>query len=159
MAELTRLELAAQLQARDPQGWPLDEQAATALRAADAEIARLKEEKDELRQERNGWGDRCQEAEAALAETQRAIDEALMLTESCSSLKEMASACIEGAMWKNEAMKAQDALAEMRRIVDLARKVCDVCKWLPAEECEGKFDVGNELVSALARHLSSEQGE
>jgi hypothetical protein len=42
------------------------------------------------------------------------INEALALTESCSSLKEMAAACVEGAMWKARAEKAESEVARLR---------------------------------------------
>jgi hypothetical protein len=42
-----------------------------------------------------------------IAELEVERDEALQLTESCSTLKEMASACIDGAVWKVRAEKAE----------------------------------------------------
>lgn len=49
-------------------------------------------------------------ATARADQLQRDIDEALVLTECASSLKDMAACCIEGVLWKARAEKAEAAL-------------------------------------------------
>lgn len=53
---------------------------------------------------------------ARLREIEREANEAMQLTESCSTLKGMAAACIEGAMWKYRAEAAEAALASARSL-------------------------------------------
>jgi hypothetical protein len=48
----------------------------------------------------------------------RERNEALQLTECCHTLKDMAAACIEGAMWKDRAEKAEARIAELERVFD-----------------------------------------
>ena len=50
---------------------------------------------------------------AEIERLNREINEALQLTECCSTLKDMASACIDGTLWKLRAEKAEALNAEI----------------------------------------------
>jgi len=57
-------------------------------------------------------------AAARIKELERERDEALQLTESCSTLKDMASACIDGAVWKHGAEKAAARIKELETKIE-----------------------------------------
>lgn len=61
-------------------------------------------------------------AEERIAELERERDEALMLTESCSSLKEMAAACVEAAARIAELETALKVLRECEAPLKAATK-------------------------------------
>lgn len=53
-------------------------------------------------------------------------DDALQTTESCSTLQQMAAACIEGAMWKNKCAALESSLAQAQQERDAAPKMFPV---------------------------------
>jgi len=66
-----------------------------------------------------GLGDEVEALQSRIKELERERDEALQLTESCSTLKDMASACIDGAVWKHDAEKAEARIKELEAKVQL----------------------------------------
>jgi hypothetical protein len=60
------------------------------------------------------------------------VDEALQLTESCSTLKQMATACIEGAAWKLEAEAGRAGAERVTdiRVKDLEAKVLETVMYV-----------------------------
>jgi hypothetical protein len=87
-----------------------------------------------------------------VAEKDREINEALQLTESCSTLKDMASACIEGAIWKHRA-EAADAIERLTGEVEDSGKLIQDLEKLYDEYRERALAAEAQLSQAKAAAL------
>jgi len=90
---------------------------ASAARIKELERLRLEETKEAMEHAKRTLSI-MEGAAARIKELERERDEALQLTESCSTLKDMASACIDGAVWKHGAEKAESRIKELEADVE-----------------------------------------